>query len=48
MKAVTQQLFSQFKALGDPTKARIVALCAAAECSVSELTAVIGQSQPRI
>ncbi len=48
MKASTGRLLSQFKALGDPVKARIVALCAAAECSVSELTSVIGQSQPRI
>ena len=31
MKANTEHLLSQFKALADPTKARIVALCAAAE-----------------
>ncbi len=48
MKPSTDRLLSQFKALGDPVKARIVALCAAAECSVSELTTVVGQSQPRI
>ncbi len=48
MKAATDRLLGQFKALADPTKTRIVALCAAAECSVSELTAVLGQSQPRI
>ena len=39
---------SQFKALADPVRARLVALCAAAECSVSELTNVTRQSQPRI
>ena len=48
MKSATDRLLSQFKALADPTKTRIVALCAAAECSVSELTAVLRQSQPRV
>ncbi len=44
----TTRLLGQFKALADPIKARIVSLCAVAECSVSELTAVTGQSQPRV
>ncbi|MGI9238061.1 MAG: ArsR/SmtB family transcription factor [Woeseiaceae bacterium] len=48
MKPATDSLLQQFKALSDPIKVRIVSLCAAAECSVSELTAVTGQSQPRI
>ncbi len=48
MKVSTDKLLSQFKALADATKARIVALCAVAECSVSELTTVTGQSQPRV
>lgn len=48
MKPSTNKLLSQFKALADPTKARLVALCGVAECSVSELTEVTGQSQPRI
>lgn len=48
MKLSTQTLLGQFKALSDPIKARIVSLCAVAECSVSELTAVTGQSQPRV
>jgi len=48
MNPVTDKLLRQFKALSDPIKVRIVSLCAAAECSVSELTAVTGQSQPRI
>lgn len=48
MKVSTNSLLSQFKALADPVRARIIALCAAAECSVSELTIVMGQSQPRI
>lgn len=48
MQASTNNLLQQFKALSDPIKARIVSLCAVAECSVSELTAVTGQSQPRV
>ncbi len=48
MKASTDRLLKQFKALADPIKVRLVALCGVAECSVSELTAVTGQSQPRI
>ncbi len=48
MKATTEKLLLQFKALADPVRARLVALCNVAECSVSELTAVTGQSQPRI
>lgn len=48
MKPSTQTLLGQFKALSDPIKVRIVSLCAVAECSVSELTAVTGLSQPRV
>ena len=36
------------KTLADLTRMRLVALCRQGECSVSELTEVIGQSQPRI
>ena len=38
----------QFKALSDPQRLRVVALCRAGELSVSELTEVLGQSQPRV
>jgi len=48
MKSSTDKLLLRFKALADPVRARLVALCSVAECSVSELTAVTGQSQPRI
>lgn len=48
MNPSTDKLLGQFKALADPTKVRLVALGAVAECSVSELTQVTGQSQPRI
>ncbi len=42
------QLATQFKALADPVRMRLVALCRHGECSVSELTEVVGLSQPRI
>ena len=48
MNASTDNLLQQFKALADPVRVRLVALCGVAECSVSELTKVTGQSQPRI
>lgn len=48
MKMSTEVLMQQLKTLGDPTRLRLVALCRQGECSVSELTRVIGQSQPRI
>lgn len=39
---------THFKALADPIRLRLVALCASAECSVTELTQVMSQSQPRV
>lgn len=48
MNSNTDKLLQQFKALADPVRTRLVALCGLAECSVSELTEVTGQSQPRI
>ena len=43
-----QQLIAQFKALADPVRLRLIALCAHGECSVSELTRVLALSQPRV
>ena len=48
MKASTDKLLNQLKALADPVRVRLVALCGIAECSVSELTHVTGLSQPRV
>jgi SAM-dependent methyltransferase len=48
MNPSTDNLLQQFKALADPVRTRLVVLCGVAECSVSELTKVTGQSQPRI
>jgi ArsR family transcriptional regulator len=38
----------QMKALGDPVRLRLVALCRNGECGVSELVDITGLSQPRI
>lgn len=48
MNYVTEQLVEHLKALADPARLRIVTLCAQGECSVSELTRVLGLSQPRV
>lgn len=48
MLDAVQQLAGRLKALGDPVRLRLYALCARTECSVSELTAVTGLSQPRV
>ena len=48
MQVSTETLLQRLKILGDLTRLRLVALCRQGECSVSELTSVIGQSQPRI
>ena len=48
MNPDTQHLIEQFKALADPVRLRIVTLCSQGECSVTELTEVLSQSQPRI
>jgi len=48
MLTTTEQLLNQFKTLADPVRVRLVVLCSLGECSVSELTEVTSQSQPRI
>jgi len=48
MQATTETLLQRLKTLGDLTRLRLLALCCQGECSVSELTKVVGQSQPRI
>jgi len=42
------QLLAGLRASGEPTRLRILALLAQGELSVSELTKILGQSQPRI
>jgi len=41
-------LLSGLRAAGEPSRLRLLALCAHAELSVSELVHILGQSQPRI
>ena len=48
MEDGVEQFVLQLKALADPARLRIVMLCAKGECSVSELTQVLGLSQPRV
>ncbi|MDJ0792790.1 MAG: metalloregulator ArsR/SmtB family transcription factor [Woeseiaceae bacterium] len=48
MSPDTTQLAQRLKALADPVRMRLVALCSVAECSVSELTEVTSLSQPRV
>ena len=44
----TERLSRQFKALSDPHRLRVFALCQHGEASVAEITDVLGQSQPRV
>lgn len=42
------ELLAALRAAAEPTRLRLLALCAHAELSVSELTHIMGQSQPRV
>ena len=42
------QLLSALKAAGEPTRLRLLALCAHMDLTVSQLTQILGQSQPRV
>ena len=48
MQAETDALLTRLKALADPNRLRLYALCRHGDCSVSELTKVLGVSQPRV
>jgi len=41
-------LLNTLKAVAEPTRLRLLALCAHGELTVSELTQILGQSQPRV
>ncbi len=43
-----EQLLQGLRAAAEPTRLRILALCAHGELSVSDLTQILGQSQPRV
>ncbi len=48
MQNSTDKLILQLKAFADPVRLRLLALCVRGECAVSELTQVLGLSQPRV
>lgn len=41
-------LLTALKAVAEPTRLRLIALCARSDLTVTELTQILGQSQPRI
>jgi ArsR family transcriptional regulator len=43
-----EQLLAALRAAAEPTRLRLLALCAEGELTVSELTEILGQSQPRV
>ncbi|HEY6579458.1 MAG TPA: metalloregulator ArsR/SmtB family transcription factor [Rhizomicrobium sp.] len=43
-----QELLTMVRAAGDPTRLRLILLVREAELTVSELTRILGQSQPRV
>src|ERR1700756_4311424 len=43
-----EQLLAGFPAVAEPTRLRLVVLCARGELTVTELTQILGQSQPRV
>lgn len=43
-----EELLGPLRAAAEPTRLRILALCGHSELSVSELTQILGQSQPRV
>jgi ubiquinone/menaquinone biosynthesis C-methylase UbiE/DNA-binding transcriptional ArsR family regulator len=45
---MTEDLLRKLRALGEPTRLRIVILLARGELTVSELMQILGQSQPRV
>lgn len=42
------ELLSSLRAAAEPTRLRLLTLCAGGELTVSELTEILGQSQPRV
>src|SRR5471032_791837 len=42
------QLLTMLRAVGDPTRLRLLLILREAELTVSELTQILGQSQPRV
>ena len=45
---MVEQVLTALRAVAEPTRLRLLALCAQGELTVSELVSVLGQSQPRV
>ena len=43
-----ESILAALRAMAEPTRLRLVALCAESELTVTELATILGQSQPRI
>src|SRR5438876_281650 len=43
-----EHLLAALRAVAEPTRLRLVVLCSRGELTVSELTQILGQSQPRV
>jgi len=43
-----ESVLAGLRAAAEPTRLRLLVLCARAELTVSELTTILGQSQPRV
>jgi ArsR family transcriptional regulator len=43
-----ERLLAGLRAVAEPSRLRLLALCATSELTVSELTTILGQSQPRV
>ncbi len=48
VEASTDTVLAGIRAAAEPTRLRLLALCSAGELTVTELTEVLGQSQPRV
>src|SRR5580658_8765156 len=48
MGARMEELLAGLRAAAEGTRLRLLALCAGSELTVSELTEILGQSQPRV
>ena len=48
LDSAMDRLVTELRAAAEPTRLRILALCADGELSVSDLTHILGQSQPRV
>ncbi len=47
-RLVMERILNALKAAAEPTRLRLLALCAQGELTVSDLVAIVGQSQPRV